>query len=752
MFKRFALLLLALMGAQHMYAQTLYDLNTIQKIEINFSIPDWDYRMDTAKHGAEEYLMADWVKINGIQYDSVGVKYKGNSSFDSTKIKNPLHISFDEYKSQNYEGFKDIKLGNGYGDPSLIREVLAYNILAKYMHCPRSNFAQVYINGTYFGLYSSAENIDKKFCADHFYSNKGTFFKCNPIVNPGPTTKSNFRYLGTDSSLYNTYYELKSDEGWNDLVSFCDSVTNNPASYENILDVDRVIWMLAFNNVFVNLDSYSGVFAQNHYLYRDKTDHYNPVIWDLNMCFGAFPFAGVGPTAMGNQTPATMQQFSPSFHAGDDYWPLIKAIQANDSYRKKYIAHMKTILDEMVVSGQYGIMATQLINMIDTAVQSDTYKKYTYAQFQSAMNTDIVNGSYTIPGISNLMNGRMSYLQALPEFSAVAPAISGITASNPTPDYNTTVSITATISNANIVYLGYRFNPKHKFQKLSMYDDGAHNDGAAADGVYGTDVLMSGADMQYYLYAENANAGMFSPQRAEHEFHHLIVSHVAPAAGSIVINELLAENKDNEEDEYDDREDWLEIYNTSNQTVDLSNVYLSNSAVTPLKWKFPANTFIVPNGYVTVWADDDSLETILHTNFNLNKDTGFLMMSTVSGLLDSISFSGQMADTSWGRFPNGSGNFQLMNTTFGAQNDGSPLATHQFVKANGSLKVYPNPANTEMLITFNGKQQIDIFSVFGSKISSYTGTEKVKVNTSQFANGLYILRCGSEVQKIVVKH
>jgi spore coat protein CotH len=752
MLKRLYLLAVALFATCSLFAQTLYDLNTIQKIEINFSIPDWDYRMDTAKAGDEGYLMADWIKINGIQYDSVAVKYKGNSSYDSTKIKNPLHIRLDKYKNQNFEGFKDIKLGNGYGDPSMIREVMAYNILANYMHCPRSNFAQVYINGTYYGIYSSAENIDEKFCADHFYSSKGTFFKCNPIVNPGPSTKSNFRYLGTDSSLYNTYYELKSNKGWNDLVTLCDSVTNNTGSYENMLDIDRIIWMLAFNNTFVNLDSYNGVFAQNHYIYRDLTNHYNPVIWDLNMCFGAFPFAGAGNASMGNQTPLSMQQFSPANHSADDYWPLIKAIQSNDTYRKKYIAHMKTMLNEMIVSGQYGILAAQMINLVDTAVQSDLYKKYTYAQFQSAMNTDIVNGSYTIPGISNLMSGRATYLQSLPEFSAVAPAISGISASNPVPNYNTMISMTATISNAGTAYLGYRFDKRLKFQKLPMYDDGAHNDGAAGDGVFGADVTMSGAVMQYYIYAENADAGMFSPQRAEHEFYSLTVANVAPVAGTIVINEVLSDNKNNVEDEYDDHEDWIEIYNNGNQTINLSNVYLSNNKNAPLKWKFPDNTFIVPDGYVTVWADDDSLEQILHTNFNLNKDTGFVVMSTLAGILDSVSFFAQMSDTSWGRYPNGTGNFQLMNTTFGYQNDGSPLSTVQHELSSGGVKLYPNPANAQLTVTFKGSKQVDIYSVFGNKIHTDSGLEKVVINTSQYAEGIYFVKCEHEVLKFVVAH
>ena len=65
--------------------------------------------------------MADWVKINGVQFDSVAVKYKGNSSYSATSMKNPIHITLDEYKNHSYQGFKDVKLGNAYADPSMIR-------------------------------------------------------------------------------------------------------------------------------------------------------------------------------------------------------------------------------------------------------------------------------------------------------------------------------------------------------------------------------------------------------------------------------------------------------------------------------------------------------------------------------------------------------------------------------------------------------------------------------------------------------
>ena len=162
---------------------TFYDLNIIQKIEIHFDQTNWDYQMDTSNAGEDGYIMAKWVKVNGEQFDSVGVKYKGNSSYDPTYIKNPIHIALNEFREQSYQNYTDIKLGNNYADPSMIREVLSYSILKNYMDCSQSNFAKLFINDVYIGLYSNDESVNKDFCSAHFYSKKNTFIKCNPLLN-----------------------------------------------------------------------------------------------------------------------------------------------------------------------------------------------------------------------------------------------------------------------------------------------------------------------------------------------------------------------------------------------------------------------------------------------------------------------------------------------------------------------------------------------------------------------------------------
>ncbi|MGE0562517.1 MAG: CotH kinase family protein [Flavobacteriales bacterium] len=743
--------------AQKVVSQTVfYDVNTIQKIEITFLQPDWDYQLDTSKYGSEGYIMASSVSINGVLFDSVGVKYKGNSSYDSTKIKNPLHIELDTYKNQSYSGYKDIKLSNCYSDPSMIREVLAYQILANYMDCPKANFAQVYINGNYIGLYSNDESINKQFLSTYFSSSSNTFIKCNPVVNPGPTTKSNLKYISTDSSQYFNYYEIKSNNGWNDLVKLCDTVTNYPLSIGSVIDVDRVLWMLAFNNVLINLDSYSGAFCQNYYLYKDATQRYNPVVWDLNMAFGGLPFVGSGFSSLGSLSVTNMQQLPTTIHSTDNYWPLIKNIMSDATYQRMYVAHVKTITNEFFANNSYQTLAAQLQSVIDTAVQSDMNKFYSYSDFQNGLTTD-VTGSYTIPGISNLMGPRVTYLQSTANFTNIAPIISDIQLNDTTPSIGSNLVVTTNVinTNTNSVYLGYRFNDSEKFTRILMYDDGLHDDGGAGDNIYGISFSMSGLQCQYYIYAENNNVGTFAPERAEYEFYNVNASISVSSPGQIVINEFLAVNNSGVQDEAGQREDWIELYNNTSIPLDLYGLYLSDSYSNLTKYAFPQNTIIQANSYLLIWADEDSGTTsYLHANFKLSSAGEQIIISNIAGeILDSVSFGSQIADQSMGRCSNGTGPFTYYSTpTPDAIN--CVISVEEYANIS-DFKIYPNPTNNYVIVDFkenNTQNSIVLFDVTGNIIKEFVTRKKCElIDISDLNSGMYFLRVNNdEIQKLQV--
>lgn len=754
-------LFVLLIIAQTSKAQTtFYDITTIQKIEVFFTPSDWDYLMDTAKVGADGYLLADSVKINGVVLDSVAVKYKGNSSYNATYVKNPIHIAIDKYKNQSYQGVTDVKLGNAYSDPSMIREVLAYNILNNYMDCPKSNFSQLYINGTYIGLYSNTESIGKEFCSTHFYSSQNTFIKCNPIVNPGPTTKCNLKKFTTgDTTSYFNYYEVKSNSGWNELEKLCDTVTNIPASVGSIVDMDRAMWMLAFDNGLVNLDSYMGAFCQNYYLYKDNNKRFNPVVWDLNMAFGGFPHAGAGYTSMGTLTLTGMEQLSPTVHSGDPYWPLINDVLTNAMYKRMYIAHMRTIDNEMFVSNLYQTTAASMQTTIDTAVQSDANKFFTYMQFQNGMTSNVVVGSSTIPGITNLMSARQTYLTGLSDFTALPPSISAITPSNLAPPVASTVTITANVINTNTngVYLGYRMNLQDKFTRILMYDDGLNNDGAAGDNVYGTSFIMSSAQAQYYIYAENNTAGMFSPERAEHEFYILQSNAVTASIGEVVINELLANNQSMNLNEYGQYQDWIELYNTTSTALDLFGLYLSDNFSNPTKFAFPANTIIPANGYLIVWADENpTTATYIHTNFKLAASGEELVLGNSTGVVfDSVSYGIQNPNVAWARCANAIGNFTALYPTPASFNCITGITENNPSLSN--ILVYPNPARSSVTIIFSKETKennIHIYNTLGQEVFTRISAKDYEIiDISQLNAGIYMINVNNKSfkQLIIVK-
>jgi hypothetical protein len=262
-------------------------------------------------------------------------------------------------------------------------------------------------------------------------------------------------------------------------------------------------------------------------------------------------------------------------------------ILADPMYKRMYMAHLRTIVQEIFVSDDYLTTANALRTTIDAAVQADPYKFYTYTQYQNSLTTNISGGGpggQTIYGIQNLMDARVTFFESNSNYLLSAPTISAYAPSNATPNYGDAITITATCSNETTVYLGYRLEHQLRFNRVQMFDDGAHNDGAAGDHVYGANVTLNGVTMEYYIYAENANAGLYSPQRAEHEYHTLAINIMLPAQGDILINEVMADNGTTAYDSNGENDDWVELYNTTSTAKDLTGLYLSDDLSNLIKW------------------------------------------------------------------------------------------------------------------------------------------------------------------------
>jgi len=580
-----------------------------------------------------------------------------------------------------------------------------------------------------------------KFVKEKFYSNKNnTLFKCNPVsVQNGG---SSLEYLGTDSSFYFDYYELQSDFGWNDMTYYTNELNNNFGNIENSWDIDRAIWMLAFDNVLVSLDTYIGPFKQNYYLFKDDHNRFNSIVWDMNESLGGFEMIGGGPPGPPDVT--SLQQLDPLLRQGDNTYPLVNNILSNVRYKKMYMAHFRTILEENFVTGDYQNRAAVFQSLVANDVSNDPNAFYTSAEFSSNITTQITgqDGAF---GITQLMDARVTYLQSNAEYIKIGPVISNI--QNSAVVINTTTNIITDISNGTYAYLGYRNSIEDIFTKIEMFDDGTHNDGTAGDGTFGVTIPIGVSDIQYYIYSDNNDAGKFSPERAEHEYHTLAVT------GDLVINEISASNSTIQADQDGEFDDWIELYNNTSSPIVLDGYYLSDNSTNITKWTFPAGTTINANNFLIVWADKDTLQTGLHANFKLSSSGESILLSNSSGnLINEITFGVQTTDITFGRYQNGTGSFILMNPSFDAVNTNA-VGIANVEKVKNNFNIYPNPSSDNVTIEFKNTDYIyiSVFSIIGTIVYQNTiNDNSVTINVSNWTKGIYIIKTKDSVKKLIV--
>jgi hypothetical protein len=694
-------------------------------------------------------LIATKVELNGVVFDSVGIRYKGNSTYNATRVKNPFNIKLDYIKSnQKYDGYNTLKLSNGFMDPSFLREVMGYKISRQYLPASQANFINVYVNNVLIGLYTNVQDVNNDFLSDHFYSSSNAFFQCDrsdkqvqlPASCNGQMPGSALKYTSADSNCYYNNYELESDAGWSSFLQMMKTLNQDVGQIEKYLDVDRALWMLALNNFYVNLDSYSGS-GHNYLVYENNLGRFNTILWDLNEFYGAFTNAGTG----GSLTVPQMQQLDPLLHLSNIERPLISKLMSNPKWKKRYLAHLYTVLSDAKNTNGYEQDGLALQNLISTSVTNDINKFFTVAGFNTNLNNDFTNnggmGGKTYPGLISFTNARINFLSNHVALNVVKPSIENVAYQPVEVHKNDLISIQAKITNASVIKLFYRFNKEDVFVESDMFDDGSHNDGAAADGIFGAQVNMDNhLEMQYYIYAENANIAALSPARAEYEFYTIKVKSGTPLAGDIRLNEVMASNTSYKADESGEFEDWIELYNTTDHDISCYGLYLSDNPDNKLKWEF-TDTIIKSKSYLVVWADEDGKDPGLHANFKLSKSGEQVGLYTSdSVLLDEVHFPALDDNKSYG-ICNAKWDF-TKSPTFASVNDCNITYVHENIFDN-DVDILPNPVHQSFRIRLSNiiPDQILITDLLGNSIYSveHPASSIMDIDATQWSSGIYFL-------------
>lgn len=735
-------------------AQTdFYSNSNIREIKIYFQESNWDYILDSLYIEDEQNRMIGDVSIDGVLYSDVGIRYKGFSSASINRVKNPFNIKLDYVNSdQNHEGFDKIKLSNVIHDPSFVREVLAYEIARKYMPASRANFANVYVNDTLIGLYTNVESVESDFLQTHFGSNDQSFFKGNPEALDLNGENSNLSNSpGSDSELYEPLYVQKSDQSndWDNLIEFINVLNTDEENISSVLNIDRALWMHAFNYSIINFDSYIG-YAQNYYLYQSENGQFNPVLWDLNQSFASFRLTDASVYYQGFSVNEAQTLDPLSHYTIFSVYPrpLMTRLFANSTYSRMYIAHIRTIMKENSNNQDYYSRATYFQNLISSSVANDTNKFYSNLDFTENLD-HTVNDLIDYPGLSDLMDNRALYLSTYDGMTG-EPSLLNSTDSN--YDFGGTVLFKVDVLDGDEAFLFYRYSSNQKFTQLSLNDNGLNGDEVSGDNVYSVNLDDCANTIEYYFYAQNDSAGTFSPKRAAHEFYTLSTS---LSKGDVVINEFVSDNNNENSDELGVYEDWIELYNTTDYYISLDSLILVNSLNSEVEFKLTGK-LIQPKGYLMFWADGDVNEGSNHLNFKLNSDGEFIGLKNEGGdFLDSITFNSQNKAFSYGRYPNGTGDFTEMYSSFSTEN----MAPTDDVFTS-DLYLFPNPTQDVFYIetTLELPYLIRIFSVNGTFISELEIQDKgvVELSTELLPSGVYTVSIIKEdileTKKITIIH
>jgi hypothetical protein len=233
------------------------------------------------------------------------------------------------------------------------------------------------------------------------------------------------------------------------------------------------------------------------------------------------------------------------------------------------------------------------------------------------------------------------------------------------------------------------------------------------------------------------------------------------------INEISAAN-DIFVNEYGKKGDWVELYNTTSEPIDVEGMYLTDNLSKRQKCQLSkgsttAVTVIPAHGYMVVWCDKRDTQRDLHASFKLSDDGGYVALSAADlSWTDSLSYPAHDGYHTVGRYTDGGNDIYLMNyPTIGKKNILSSY--NEYVAHQTPTDIEHNTVSTHGKMTMSyasgqlflhgrdNKATVEIFTLGGQKVA----TVVVNMNngmgivpTSTIQAGCYVAKAIGEAGNI----
>lgn len=701
------------------------------------------------------YLMGN-VEIDGEVVDSVGVRFKGFTSYSQNSDKKPIKIDFNEFvKGKRFDGLRKLNLNNATGDPGMQRDVVCYDLhRASGVKAPRTAYARVYFNDQYWGLYQLIEQVDQEFLQNNFSNDEGNLFK--------NLSWSHLEWLGGNVSAYDQTFQLKTNKDVNDWSGFINllNVINNSSDAEfkqaiqEVFNVDLFLKTLAVDVATNNWDSYLE-HGRNWYMYEDiVTGIFHWIPWDYNFALNGGFFGGCQVFADFVTVPngtTSLEFFNESFvsvSSANYMWSFgdgKTSTQENPTHTYdapgSYNVCLSVFVDQDCQNQSCKVVNTNkdlyaCASIVDGSCPHPVGRTFAFVlEFNSSCcqtwgsdceewysllsNSGNGAGGFAIDQRDN--NGVLiERLLNVPEFYERYNAYfcDLINHHFIEEDYHNLIDYNRSLIEGDVMA-----DPNFLFDFSDFQDDLGDN---------GIKKIISDRINQLQEELDLANACSNSAEAIPFQ--------------DVVVNELVASNDTHSHisDPAGEYDDWIELFNTTSASVDLSDTYLSDDEDNLLKWAFPIGAVLPANGYLIVWADKDDGQPGLHADFRLNKEGDAVFLSNGDGsIIDSITFGQQSTNVALARNPNGTGNFVNQASTFNINNE-TPTATTNLAQ-DFKVSIYPVPAGDFLQVDIQSpganRFSIDLLSLTGQMIRQDIPviTNQARLDLSLLQDGFYFL-------------
>ena len=721
----------------------IYKDDIVARIDITLPPDSLALILDPENAKSEYAYHANFKFNNGTIQDTfayVGLQLRGNTS--RTAKKKSFQVSLNTYvPGRDWYGVEKLDLNGEHNDPTISRSKICWDLLRDIgVPAPRASHVELYINQEYFGLYANVEHIDEEFVQSRFGNKDGNLYKC---LWPADLT-----YLGSDPNEYKLksgskrVYELKTNEeadDYSDLAHFIDILNNTsiddlPCELEGVFNVHSLIRSIAFDVMTGNWD---GPFynKNNFFLYHNTTTGlFEYIPYDLDNTFGIDWF-GV------DWSTRNIYSWGHSSQPRPLYWRILEVPQ----YKAEYSYYLNKMVDKIYKESVLFPRLDSLRLLLVPYVADDTYYTedygFTIDDFYKGFGQSLPYNHVT-KGIKPFMASRKSATIQQLQLIDIPPIIYNVT-SDPS------ISSKAIVLNVSVeddqgvdfVEALIQLNSLGPVEHFAMLDDGLHQDGEAGDGNYGL-ILPSLDTCGVFMYL--ISAADIHGKENKYPVCGFSQLTICNSSLPLAINECMASNESIHADEYGEYEDWIEIYNYGTDPIYLGDLYLSDKADHPAKWKFP-DISLQAGEYLLIWADEDGEQGDFHANFKLSGAGEYIGIydNDLNGnaLIDGVQFGLQQTDVSYGRLPNGTGAFQFLIATPGSVNQ--IISSIEATSPGFGYHIYPNPVKDELWVQtdqgLTSSQSVVLLDVYGKVLLSKSFSEKTSLDISDLPAGIYVL-------------